>query len=156
LNSFSDADWAGCPDDQRPTRGFAIYLGSNLISWSAQKQKTVSRSSTESEYKSLDDPVAELTWLETLLRELHVPMPSVPTLWCDNLGATYLSANPVFHARTKHVEVDFHFVREKVAQRKLLVQFMKTDDQIADVFTKALPAQRFLLLRSKLQVASRP
>ncbi|KAJ9554160.1 hypothetical protein OSB04_018205 [Centaurea solstitialis] len=156
LTGFSDADWAGCPDDRRSTGGYAIYLGSNLVSLSARKQRTVSRSSTESEYKALADTVAELTWLQTLLRELQVPVKSVPTLWCDNLGATYLSANPVFHARTKHVEVDFHFVREMVAQRKLSVQFISTDDQIADVFTKPLPSQRFLLLRSKLQVASRP
>ncbi|KAJ0467966.1 putative RNA-directed DNA polymerase [Helianthus annuus] len=156
LTAFSDADWAGCPDDRRSTGGFAIYLGRNLVSWAARKQKTVSRSSTESEYKALADTVAELTWLETLLRELCFPVKIAPTLWCDNLGATYLSANPVFHARTKHVEVDFHFVREKVAQRKLHVQFISTHDQIADVFTKALPSQRFLLLRSMLQVEPRP
>ncbi|KAK1412849.1 hypothetical protein QVD17_34395 [Tagetes erecta] len=151
LTAFSDADWAGCPDDRRSTGGFAIYLGNNLVSWAARKQKTVSRSSTESEYKALADTVAELTWLETLLRELRAPVTTAPTLWCDNLGATYLSANHVFHARTKHVEIDFHFVREKVAQGKLAVQFISTQDQIADVFTKALPSQRFLLLRSKLQ-----
>ncbi|KAD5961410.1 hypothetical protein E3N88_12883 [Mikania micrantha] len=156
LTAFSDADWAGCPDDRRSTGGYAIYLETNLVSWSARKQKTVSRSSTESEYKALADVVVELTWLQTLLQELHVPIQTVPTLWCDNLGATYLSANPVFHARTKHVEVDFHFVREKVAKHQLSVQFISTDDQIADVFTKPLPSQRFLNLRSKLRVASRP
>lgn len=156
LTAYSDSDWAGCPDDRRSTGGFAIYLGNNLVSWAARKQKTVSRSSTESEYKALADTVAELTWLEKLLRELCVPITTAPTLWCDNLGATYLSANPVFHARTKHVEIDFHFVREKVAQQQLVVQFISTQDQIVDVFTKALPSQRFLFLRSKLQVEPRP
>ncbi|KAJ0532239.1 putative RNA-directed DNA polymerase [Helianthus annuus] len=156
LHAFSDADWAIYPDDRRSTGVYAIYLGKNLISWAARKQKTVSRSSTESEYKAIADTVAELTWIEALLHELCFPITTTPTLWCDNLGATYLSANPVFHARTKHVEIDFHFVREKVAQRKLGVRFISTQDQIADIFTKALPSQRFLLLRSKLQVEPRP
>ncbi|KAJ0781359.1 putative RNA-directed DNA polymerase [Helianthus annuus] len=156
INAFSDSDWAGCPVDRRSTGGFAVYLGSNLISWTARKQRTVSRSSTESEYKALADTVAELLWLKALLHELGTSSKISPTLWCDNLGATYLSANPVFHARTKHVEVDYHFVREQVTQGQLNVKFISTNDQIADVFTKPLSSQRFIFLRSKLQVAPRP
>ncbi|GJT67899.1 neutral alpha-glucosidase [Tanacetum coccineum] len=119
LEAFSDADWAGDSDDRRSTGGFAIYLGSNLISWTARKQRTVLRSSTEAEYKALADTVAELTWLQALLHELGIRSSSTPILWCDNLGATYLSANPIFHARTKHVEINNHFVQEKVAQGDL-------------------------------------
>ncbi|KAJ0733108.1 putative RNA-directed DNA polymerase [Helianthus annuus] len=155
ITAYSNSDWAGCPVDRRSTGGYAIFLGSNLVSWSARKQKTVSRSSTESEYKAIADTVAELIWLKSLLQELGVKL-NKPTLWCDNLGATYLSANPMFHARTKHVEVDFHLFREQVNQGNLKVQFIKTDDQIADIFTKPLSTQRFEFLRSMLQVVTRP
>jgi histone deacetylase 1/2 len=110
VSAFSDADWAGCPDDRRSTGGFAVYVGTNLVLWNARKQATVSRSSTEAEYKSLANATAEVMWVQTLLRELGVSQSKAAVLWCDNIGATYLSANPVFHARTKHIEVDYHFV----------------------------------------------
>ncbi|GJR54038.1 retrovirus-related pol polyprotein from transposon TNT 1-94 [Tanacetum coccineum] len=119
LEALSDADWARDSEDQRSTGGFAIYLGSNLISWTAHKQRTVSRSFTKAEYKALSNTVAELTWLQALLNKLGIRSSSTPILWCDNLGSTYLSANLIFHARTKHVEIDYHFVREKVAQGDL-------------------------------------
>ena len=138
VSAFSDADWAGNVDDRKSTGDFAVFIGSNLVSWSARKQATVSRSSTESEYKAMANATAELMWVQTLLRELGVKSPQAAKLWCDNLGAKYLSANPVFHARTKHIEVDFHFVRERVSQRLLEIEFIPSGDQIADGFTKAL------------------
>jgi hypothetical protein len=86
---------------------------------------------------------AEIMWLQTLLKELSVPCPSAARLWCDNMGAKYLSSNPIFHGRMKHIEVDCHFVWDQVSKRLLDVWFISTDDQLADGFTKALPQQRF-------------
>nr|GEX93307.1 hypothetical protein [Tanacetum cinerariifolium] len=131
--------------------GFAIYLGSNLISWTAHKQRTILRSSTKAEYKALADTIAEITWLQALFNKLGIRSFSTPILGCDNHAATYLSDNPIFQARTKYIEIDYHFVREKVAQGDLQVQYISTHDQIADIFTKPLPTPIFLFLRSKLQ-----
>ncbi|XP_019186568.1 PREDICTED: uncharacterized protein LOC109181272 [Ipomoea nil] len=156
IHAFSDSDWAGCPVDRKSTSGYAVFLGANLISWLSRKQRTVDRSSTEAEYKALADVSAEVTWVVSLLRELGLHNGGPSTLWCDNLGTTYLCANPVFHARTKHVEIDYHFVRDKVASGEMTVNFVSTKDQLADIFTKPLPGPRFTTLRDKLNVVMHP
>uniref|UniRef100_A0A2N9EEC7 Integrase catalytic domain-containing protein n=1 Tax=Fagus sylvatica TaxID=28930 RepID=A0A2N9EEC7_FAGSY len=124
--------------------------------WAAKKQLTVSRSSTESEYRALALASIEVCWLRTLLKDLGVFISEAPILWCDNISALAIASNPVFHARTKHIEVDFHFVRERVLGKDLAVKFVSTLDQLADIFTKSLPAHRFLDLRSNLMATVRP
>jgi histone deacetylase 1/2 len=91
-----------------------------------------------------------------LLTDLQVPSVSAPTIWCDNLGATYLFANPIFHARTKHVEVDYHFVRDRVAKKKIQIRFIPSQDQLVDVFTKPLFVASFTVFRFKLRVDPPP
>jgi histone deacetylase 1/2 len=152
VSAFSDADWAGCPDDRRSTSGFAVYVGSNLVSWNAKKQPTVSRSSTKAKYKSLANATTEVMWVQTLLDELGVSQSKAAVLWCDNIGATYLAANPVFHARTKHIEVDYHFVHERVAQKLLDIRFMASGDQVADGFTKSLSTRQLEVFRGNLNL----
>ncbi|XP_021803810.1 uncharacterized protein LOC110748084 [Prunus avium] len=128
LIAYSDADWAGCPIDRRSVTGFCLYLGPNLISWCAKKQPCVSRSSTESEYRSLAQTASEITWLCGLLKDLHFYLAHPPLLLCDNVSALALASNPVFHARSKHIEVDYHYIRTLVTSNSITISYLPTHD----------------------------
>ncbi|XP_068319512.1 uncharacterized mitochondrial protein AtMg00810-like [Pyrus communis] len=143
LQSYSDADWAGDPNDRKSTSGFVVFLGSNPISWASKKQHTVSRSSTEAEYRALAIIAAELAWIRQLFCDMHIPLHSSPMIYCDNVSAIALSTNPVFHAKSKHIEIDYHFVRERVTRGDLQVQHVSSTDQSADILTKGLFAPLF-------------
>jgi hypothetical protein len=156
LIAYSDADWAGCPDTRRSTSGFCVYLGDNLISWSSKRQLTVSRSSAEAEYRSVAHAVAESTWLRQLLQELHQVIAKSTVVYCDNISAVYMSANPVQHRRTKHIEIDIHFVRDKVQLGEIRVLHVPTSSQYADIFTKGLTTAVFVEFRSSLNVRLPP
>jgi hypothetical protein len=151
LRAYSDADWANDQDDRRSTSGSCIYFGTNLVSWGSKKQPLVARSSTEAEYRSMANTTADLVWIQSLLHELQVPC-HTPTLLCDNLSAVSLAHNPVLHSRTKHMELDIHFVREKVLSKQLHILHVPATDQLADPLTKPLPPTNYATIRSKLKV----
>lgn len=139
IYGFLSADWAGCPITRRSTVGYCTYLGGNYISWSAKKQPTVVRSSIEVEYRAMASTTTELTWIMFLLRDIGLYLDQPPTLFCDNNSALLLTINLVFHSRTKHIDLDYHFVREKVALGSLVTRFISSTNQVAYIFTKPLP-----------------
>nr|GEY24770.1 ribonuclease H-like domain-containing protein [Tanacetum cinerariifolium] len=156
LVAYSDADWASCPTTRRSTSGYCVFLGNNLLSLSAKCQPTLSRSSAEAEYQGVANVVAKTCWLSNLLRELHTPLPSAALVYCDNVSAVYLSCNPVQHKRTKHIEIDIHFVRDLVAAGQVRVLHVPSRYQFADIFIKGLPLALFEEFRSSLSVWCSP
>nr|GEU98904.1 ribonuclease H-like domain-containing protein [Tanacetum cinerariifolium] len=156
LVGYTDADWAGCPSTHMSTSGYCVFLGDNLLSWSAKRQHTLSRSSAEAEFRGVANVVAETAWLRNLLRELHSPLSTATLVYCDNVSAAYMSANPVQHQRTKHIEIGIHFVRDMVTAGHVRVLHVPSRFQYADIFTKGLPFTLFEEFRSNLSVRPPP
>ncbi|GJV32308.1 ribonuclease H-like domain-containing protein [Tanacetum coccineum] len=156
LIAYSDANWAGCPATRRSTSGYCVFLGDNLLTWSSKRQDTLSRSSAEAEYRGVANAVAETSWIRNLLRELHTPLFTATLVYCDNVSAVYMSANHVQHQRTKHIEIDIHFVRDKVAAGHVRVLHVPSRFQYADIFIKGLPYPLFADFRSSLSVRKSP
>ncbi|KAH9680669.1 retrovirus-related pol polyprotein from transposon RE1 [Citrus sinensis] len=156
ITGFTNADWACDVDDRKSIGAYCIYFGNNLISWSSKKQAVVTRSSAESEYRALASASAEITWIQSLFSELNIKCTSLPTIWCDNISATELANNPVYHSRTKHIELDMHFIRDKVLAKELEINYIPSEEQIADALTKPLTFIHFNYFRDKLNVQQCP
>ncbi|XP_058779826.1 uncharacterized mitochondrial protein AtMg00810-like [Vicia villosa] len=150
IQGYVDADWAGCHDSRRSTTCFIFFLGDSLVSWRAKKQATISRSSSEAEYRALSTAACELQWLLYLLKDLDITCDKQPALYCDSQSAIHIASNPVFHERTKHLEIDCHFVREKVQKNVLMLMPISTQEQLADFLTKALAPPKFRDFIAKL------
>lgn len=156
VTGFTDADWASCVMTRKSLTGYCIYIGHSLVSWKTKKQATVSRSSTEAEYRSMATTTCELLWLSFLLKDLHIPVKLPITLFCDNKSAQQIAANPCFHDRTKHMDIDCHFTREKIQDGFLQTAFIPSHLQLADIMTKALNKVHHSALAAKLGLSTAP
>ncbi|KAL0667809.1 hypothetical protein Bca4012_030513 [Brassica carinata] len=147
---YCDADWAGDRVDRRSTTGYCTFIGGNLVTWKSKKQNIVSCSSAEAEYRAMRKLTSELIWIRNLLQDLGIEISTPITMHCDNQAAIHIASNSVFHERTKHIEVDCHKVRQAVEQRIILPCYTRSEDQLADIFTKAASTKVCEFIHSKL------
>ncbi|KAJ4772132.1 polyprotein [Rhynchospora pubera] len=154
LTGFSDSDWAGCADDCKSTTGYMFTMGSGAVSWCSKKQFSVALSSSEAEYVAISSTACQAVWLRRILSDLYQPQQQSTTILCDNQSAIAMTKNPGFHGRTKHIDIRVHFIRELVSRQQVQLQHIKTDEQVADVLTKALDRGKFEYFREMLGVKS--
>lgn len=154
LCAFVDAEWGACIDTRRLVTCFCIFLEETLISLKSKKQATVSRSSAEAEYQGLAIVTSELLWITQVLRDFNVTCLTPAVTYCDNQAAIAIATNPTFHERTKHIEIDCHFVRDKINEGFLKLLPVRSSSQLADMFTKALPSSVMLPFMLKLGLSN--
>jgi hypothetical protein len=150
LIGYSDSDWGSDIDTRRSTTGYIFTLNSGAISWGSKLQPTVALSSAEAEYMAVSSAVQEGVHLRQLLGDLGYRLDEPTTIYEDNMGCIALSNNPVFHKRTKHIDIRYHFVRERVESGVIEIKYLPTNQQLADIFTKPLSKQRIILLSNAI------
>lgn len=150
INAFSDSDFAGDTLTRKSTTGFLVYLGNSVISWNSQKQSVVALSTTEAEYITASETVREIVWVRRLISEISFSKELNATLYMDNQSAIKLIKNPVFHKRSKYIDIRYHYIRDKYEQQDFLLEYINTNDQVADLLTKPLPRNRIELHRNKI------
>lgn len=152
LTGYSDSDWAACVDDKKSVGSYVFVLGNGAVSWSSKKQNTVALSSTEAEYISAASATCQGIWVRRILEDLGHSQDSATVIWCDSQSAINLAKNPGQHGKAKHIELKYHFIRDMVKQEKVVLQYCKTNEQVADCLTKALSKEKFVSFRYQLGV----
>ena len=153
LTGYSNANWVGIADDRKSTSGGCFYVGNNIVSWMSKKQNSISSSTVEAKYIVVGSCCTQLLWMQKLLHDYGICQEHL-TIYCDNTGAINIFKNPVQHSRTKQIEIRHHFIRELVEDGTLTLEFIHTDDQKADLFTKPLDSKRFEFLHQNIGVIS--
>ncbi|MCO5571621.1 hypothetical protein L7F22_025367 [Adiantum nelumboides] len=150
VRGYTGFDWAGSSFDHQSISGYMFSFGSVVVTWSSKKQPTGALSSTEAEYKGATIAACEVAWLEMLLQDLEIQVHDLVVIYCDNLSSIQLVQNHVFHACTKHIEVHYHFIIERVLDDDINLAYVGTEDQAVDLFTKALDAEKLRRFRGML------
>ncbi|KAM1349822.1 hypothetical protein EV1_003832 [Malus domestica] len=152
LYGFCDSDWGGSVDDLKSTSGYTFTLGTGVFSWASKKQKSVALSTAEAEYVSASIATSQVVWLRRIMQDFGEKQESATHILCDNKSAIAMSKNPVCHGKSKHIALKHHYIRGAVEDKEVDVVYCKTEDQVTDIFTKALPKDRFIYLRELLGV----
>ncbi|KAL3534236.1 hypothetical protein ACH5RR_002697 [Cinchona calisaya] len=152
LYGFCDSDWAGCHDDMKSTSGYCFTLGSAMFSWVSKKQQSVAQSSAEAEYVSASLATSHVIWLRRILEDIDEKQKEATVMFCDNKSAIDIAKNQVHHSRTRHIAIEHHFIREAIEDGEVELKFCKSEDQVADIFTKPLPQDKFCYFREMLGV----
>jgi hypothetical protein len=155
LFGFCDSDWVGSMDDMKSTSEYCFTLGSGIFSWASKRRERVAHSSAEAEYVSASETTKQVVWLRKILGDMGEKQDMTTVLFCDNKSAIAMTKNSVFHSRIKHINLKHHYIREAVEDEEVVIKYVKIGDQLADIFTKALPCDKFVYLRELLEMTNK-